>query len=45
MIMQSGGKLVIAGATGQVREGFRVTRLDRVFRFVEDMEAARAAVS
>jgi anti-sigma B factor antagonist len=44
MVMQAGGKLVIAGATGQVREGFRVTRLDRVFRFVEDVEAARGVV-
>ena len=45
MIMQAGGKLVISGATGQVREGFRVTRLDRVFRFVDDMDAAHAAVA
>jgi anti-sigma B factor antagonist len=44
MIMQAGGKLAITGATGQVREGFRVTRLDRVFRFVDDLEAARVAV-
>ncbi|HET8546611.1 MAG TPA: STAS domain-containing protein [Bryobacteraceae bacterium] len=44
MTMQAGGKLVIAGATGQVRDGFRVTRLDRVFRFVDDLESARAAV-
>jgi anti-anti-sigma factor len=44
MIMRSGGKLVIARATGQVRDGFRVTRLDRVFKFVEDIEAALAAI-
>ena len=42
-IMQSGGKLYMAGATGQVRESFRVTRLDRVFRFFDDVERALAA--
>jgi anti-sigma B factor antagonist len=45
MIMQAGGKLAITGAAGQVRDGFRVTRLDRVFRFADDLDAARAAVS
>ena len=45
MIMKAGGKLAITGATGQVRDGFRVTRLDRVFRFVDDLDAARAAVT
>ena len=45
MIMQAGGKLVIASATGQVRDGFRVTRLDRVFRFIDDTEAARVALA
>lgn len=42
-IMQAGGKLHMAAAAGQVREGFRVTRLDRVFRFFEDVPAAQAA--
>jgi anti-anti-sigma factor len=42
-IMQAGGKLHMAGAAGQVREGFRVTRLDRVFRFFDDVAAAQAA--
>ncbi len=41
---QAGGALVMAGATGMVREGFRVTRLDRVFRFYPDVESALAAV-
>ena len=43
-ISQAGGKLTMAGATGQVRDGFRVTRLDRVFRFFDDLEGARAAL-
>lgn len=42
-ITQSGGKLHMAGAMGTVRESFRVTRLDRVFRFFNDVGAARAA--
>lgn len=44
LVMQEGGKLHIAGATGQVRESFRVTQLDRVFRFYEDVPAAKAAM-
>lgn len=44
MIMQEGGKLHIAGANGQVRESFRVTQLDRVFRFFEDVPAAVEAL-
>ena len=39
-VMQSGGTLAMAGATGVVREGFRITRLDRVFRFFPDVETA-----
>jgi anti-anti-sigma factor len=42
--MQAGAKLYMAGAKGAVREGFRVTRLDRMFRFVDDVAAARAAL-
>jgi anti-sigma B factor antagonist len=45
LIMQAGGSLAIAGATGQVREGFRVTQLDRVFRFYDDVSSARAALA
>ncbi|HOK45804.1 MAG TPA: STAS domain-containing protein [Bryobacteraceae bacterium] len=41
---QAGGALVMAGATGMVREGFRVTRLDTVFRFYPDVESAVAAI-
>jgi len=43
-ISQAGGRLTMSGATGQVREGFRVTRLDRVFKFFDDVPAARAAL-
>jgi anti-sigma B factor antagonist len=39
-VMQSGGSLAMAGASGLVREGFRVTRLDSVFRFYPDVESA-----
>jgi anti-sigma B factor antagonist len=41
---QAGGALVMAGASGMVREGFRVTRLDKVFRFFPDLDSARAAL-
>ena len=44
-INQAGGRLHMAGATGHVRECFRVTRLDTVFPFYPDVEAARGAVS
>lgn len=44
LIMQADGKLAIAAAAGQVREGFRVTQLDRVFRFFPDVSSAEAAV-
>jgi anti-sigma B factor antagonist len=39
-VIQAGGKMRLAGATGVVREGFRVTRLDTVFEFFPDVEAA-----
>jgi anti-sigma B factor antagonist len=42
-VTQSGGKLHMSGAAGQVRESFRVTRLDRVFRFFDDVAAAQTA--
>lgn len=35
-----GGKMHLAGATGTVRESFRVTRLDTVFSFYATVEAA-----
>ena len=44
MITQAGGKLTLAGAVGQVRDGFRITQLDRVFRFYDDVPAALAAL-
>jgi anti-anti-sigma factor len=43
-VTQAGGALAMAGASGVVREGFRVTRLDRVFRFYADRAAALDAV-
>ena len=39
-VRQAGGIMRMAGATGQVREGFRVTRLDTVFKFLPDVETA-----
>lgn len=45
MIMGSGGQLAIGGAAGAVRESFRVTQLDRVFRFFPDVNAARTALA
>jgi anti-sigma B factor antagonist len=44
-IMASGGQLHMAAAGRQVREGFRVTRLDRVFRFFDDVPAAQSALA
>lgn len=44
LVMGASGDLAIAGAKGQVREGFRVTQLDRVFRFYPDLDAAEAAL-
>jgi anti-sigma B factor antagonist len=40
-ISQAGGHLRVTGAAGQVREAFRVTRLDRVFQFAGDADEAR----
>jgi anti-sigma B factor antagonist len=39
-VEEAGGKLRMAGAQGYVRECFRVTRLDTVFRFVPTVEEA-----
>jgi len=44
-IMKAGGRLHMAAAARQVREGFRVTRLDRVFRFFDDTGTAQAALA
>jgi anti-sigma B factor antagonist len=37
---QIGGEMRICGAAGSVRDSFRVTRLDTVFRFFPTLEAA-----
>lgn len=39
-LRQSGGEMRLAGATGAVRESFRLTRLDRVFSFYPTVEEA-----
>jgi anti-sigma B factor antagonist len=39
-LMQAGGDMRLAGATGAVRDSFRVTRLDTVFKFYPTVEAA-----
>ncbi len=44
-IMAAGGKLHMAAAAKQVREGFRVTHLDRVFRFFDDSVTAQSALN
>ncbi|HVN06689.1 MAG TPA: STAS domain-containing protein [Bryobacteraceae bacterium] len=41
-IEETGGKLRMAGAQGYVRECFRVTRLDTIFKFCETVEDAVA---
>ena len=38
--MQVKGQLHMASAKGQVRDSFRVTRLDRMFRFYDTLEEA-----
>lgn len=43
-VRSSGGSLRMAGATGQVRDAFRVTRLDTIFQFDEDLETALKAL-
>lgn len=39
-VMTARGRLCMAAASHVVREGFRVTRLDTVFEFVDDVETA-----
>jgi anti-sigma B factor antagonist len=39
-VEEAGGQLRMAGAQGYVRECFRVTRLDTVFRFCPSVEEA-----
>lgn len=45
LVMQQGANMVVAGAKGSVREAFRVTQLDRVFRFYDDVADAEAALA
>ena len=42
-VMETGGKLWMAGAQGYVRDCFRVTRLDTIFHFCCTVEDALAA--
>lgn len=42
--MAAGARLHMSGARGQVREAFRVTRLDRMFKFFEQIPDAQAAL-
>ena len=44
-IEQAGARMAIAAATPHLRECFRATQLDRVFRFYDDVAAARAALA
>jgi anti-sigma B factor antagonist len=39
-LLPVGGQVRMAGATGAVRDSFRVTRLDTVFKFYPTVEAA-----
>jgi anti-sigma B factor antagonist len=41
-LQKVGGSMLLAGASGTVREVFRVTRLDRVFRFYDSVAEAEA---
>lgn len=43
-VMRAGGTMHMAGAEGPIREGFRVTRLDTVFRFFGTVEEAAAGL-
>ena len=43
-LRQAGGGLRMAGATGQVRDAFHVTRLDTIFNFDDDLESALKAL-
>jgi anti-anti-sigma factor len=45
LVMGAGGDLALACGPGQVRDGFRVTQLDRVFQIFEDVPSAAAALN
>jgi anti-sigma B factor antagonist len=42
--LQGKNRLHMAGAKGQVRDSFHVTRLDRMFKFFDTLEAAQNAL-
>lgn len=44
-VFRERGRLLMAGAQGQVREGFKVTRLDTVFEFYPVLDDALNALS
>ncbi len=44
-IGKSGGQMRLVGAGGAVREAFRVTRLDTIFKFYENVENARQGLA
>jgi len=43
-VIQAGGTLGMAAAPNAVRQSFRVTRLDTVFKFYDTCDSALAAV-
>jgi anti-sigma B factor antagonist len=45
MTMNAGAELRIAGANSRVRDVFRVTRLDTIFKFFDDIDAARRSLA
>lgn len=42
---KGGGQMRLAGAGGAVRDAFRVTRLDTVFKFFDTVDAARQGLA
>jgi anti-anti-sigma factor len=44
-IEEVGAKMAIVAATPHIRECFHATQLDRVFKFYDDVPAARAALA
>ena len=44
LAMKAGATLLMAGATGAVRQAFHITLLDTVFKFYPTLDEARAAL-
>ncbi len=44
-VMERGGEMAVACGPGPVRQAFRITLLDKVFRFYDDLESAEAALA